>query len=90
MFRQLTGKITGKNGKRLFIQSKEQGTLDYGDDSVYCRADLVETVPENKTFSLNKTQKLLLGIIKRQPLLPQWAVDEIVTAIEKVFTKLAA
>lgn len=87
--RYYISKARDKAGKRRFVST--QGILDFGAEYVFCKAKEADTeVKEGSKKSLVMVQKHLVGVIRATPFLPQWAVDEIVSAIEKVFAKLAA
>lgn len=88
ILRTQIGRITDpKTGKRKYVNTKEQGALDFG-EQYYIKAQSIEPESEQEVQSLSWVRRHVVAIIKRTPLLPQWAVDEIVASIERVFEKM--
>lgn len=86
--RGMIGRIVDPTtGKRKYINTKEQLELDFG-EPFYCPAHEVKSESDEEKQSLNWIKNHIVSIIMRTPLLPQWAVDEIVTSIERVFEKM--
>ena len=82
------GRLIDKNGKRKFVSTKEQLTLSFGSEHIYCKAELIRKESDEERQNLDWLRKHLIALIKRAPLLPQWAIAEIVSAIESVFKRM--
>jgi len=86
--RYFIGRLVDKKGKRKYVATKEQLTLDFGNEYIYCKAELIKEESNEEKESIGWLRKHLIALIKRTPLLPQWASAEIIAAIEKVFKKM--
>ncbi len=86
--RQFIGRLLDPFGKRKYIPTKAtQMSLDFG-TAIYYESRQIERDSEEEKESLGALKRHMIGLIKRTPLLPQWAINEIVAVIEKVFTRM--
>jgi hypothetical protein len=87
--RYFIGRLVDKYGKRKYVATQRQMTLDFGNEHIYCPAELVRRESFEEKQTLGWLKKHMIALIKRTPLLPQWAINEIVATIERVFKELA-
>jgi len=86
--RYFVGRLVDEYGKRKYVATQRQLTLDFGNEHIYCPAESVRKESFEEKQNLGWLRKHMIALIKRTPLLPQWAINEIVVAIERVFIKL--
>lgn len=84
--RTTLGKIRDSNGKREFVATSDQLMFDFGTERIYAKPDVIKT--EAKNSSLEWLRKHLIGLVRRTPLLPEWAIDRLITAIDEIFNEL--
>lgn len=86
--RYFVGQLIDENGKRKYISTQQQLLLEFGYEHIYCKAELVRKESEEEKKNLLWLRKHMIALIKRTPLLPQWAINEIVAAIDNVFERM--
>jgi len=86
MTNKLIGQLTDHQGKRLYVST--QMIIDFGVDYAYRRAGDIKREKRQESFSTTWLQKQLVSLVNRTPLLPEWAIQKIVAAINEVFTEL--
>lgn len=86
--RYFVGRLLDKEGKRKFIATREQVSFDFGNEYIYCKAELIRKESEQEKQSLDWLKKHMIALVRRTPLLPQWAIMEIVKVIERVFERM--
>lgn len=86
MTNKLIGQLTDSRGKRLYVST--QLTLDFGVDYVYRKAEDIKNVLKQEEYSTSWLQKQMISLVRRTPLLPDWAIEKIVNVIKEVFTDI--
>lgn len=86
MTNKLIGQLTDRKGKRLYVST--QLSLDFGVDYAYRKTEDVKSVSKQEEYSTSWLQKQLISTIRRSPLLPDWAIEKIVSIIKEVFTEI--
>jgi hypothetical protein len=62
--------------------------FDFGKEHIYCSAEAVKREAVQEKESLLWLHKHMIALIRRTPLLPGWAIEEIVLTINRVFEKI--
>lgn len=86
MTNKLIGQLTDQQGKRLYVST--QIALDFGVDYAYRRAGDIKQERQQDEYSTSWLRKQLVSLVRRNPLLPEWAIQKIVVVINEVFTEL--
>ena len=84
--RRLIGQCTDRRGKKKWVSTQE--TLDFGDEYVFRKAEDIKRETAQDEYSTKWLQKQLVSLVKRTPLLPEWAIAQIIMSINDVFAKL--
>lgn len=86
MTNKLISQLTNAQGKKLYIST--QVAFDFGVDYAYRRVEDIKAEHKQEEYSTSWLQKQLISLVKRTPLLPEWAIRKIVVVINEVFTEL--
>jgi hypothetical protein len=86
--RQLIGKLTFPDGKRKYCSTREQLSLDFGMDYVFYPAESIRRKRDQKWMNLDWIRSHVSAIFHRSPIIPDWAIEEIIQTIQEVFDKI--
>jgi hypothetical protein len=86
--RQLIGKLTFSDGKRKYCSTREQLSLDFGMDYVFYPAESIRKKRDQKWMNLDWIRNHVSAIFHRSPIIPDWAIREIIQNIQQVFDKI--
>ena len=92
MIRSFMGRIRDINNKRMYVSSGQISLFDGHTERMYMPAETLEDDKGLITKSSEWLRRHIIGVVERIPpqILPQEAINEIVTAIKDIFAKYAA
>ena len=76
------------NGKRKCIALFGQTSLFGESESVYCLADRLVGNQEGKGSNRKRMRKMMVSLVSHSPILPEWAIEELVSTINQIFEKI--
>jgi hypothetical protein len=86
--RMLIGRIVDEQGKRKYHSTTQPSLFGTGRENIYLPTEMMVRKPVQEEQNLRWLRRHLVALIKRTPLLPNWAIEEIVRAINHVFDRM--
>ena len=81
--RDLISRIQDKNGKRKYVSTTTQMSLDFGAEYLYCPAEIAASKKEDVSSLTDLISKRVLGNLRRYSIVPEWVVREITVILER-------